>query len=306
MSDDRPAPLERPDRAGWFEDPDHPEQLRYFDGILWSSHTTPRRTRWTAAETAAAASAAGAATAAPVAPPASSTSGPYGYPQTPTPVRPGEGAPGPQAPVQANPYAAPGLQVGYPSGPTTADGVPLATIASRFGAWLLDSIATWLVGLIVGAPLLWLGLGNYPDLVAEALRTGSADAAALAEQIQFDMRWLGAFAVLQLVIGVGYHTFFLSRKGATPGKQVAGISVRLADRPGVLSGTDAMRRSVLRPVLTLFSYTPVLSLVALPLSIVDLASALWEPQRRTLHDRIARTVVVRGPQPPRVPGASDR
>ena len=35
-----------PDRAGWFDDPDNSEQLRYFDGILWTSHTTPRRTVW--------------------------------------------------------------------------------------------------------------------------------------------------------------------------------------------------------------------------------------------------------------------
>ena len=55
MTDDRPATPARPERAGWFDDPHDSEQLRYFDGILWTSHTTPRRTIWSVAEPAPAA-----------------------------------------------------------------------------------------------------------------------------------------------------------------------------------------------------------------------------------------------------------
>ncbi len=29
-------------RAGWYDDPENSENLRYFDGVLWTSHTTPR------------------------------------------------------------------------------------------------------------------------------------------------------------------------------------------------------------------------------------------------------------------------
>ncbi len=58
---------------------------------------------------------------------------------------------------------------------------------------------------------LWRGLGNYPEVVADAVNAGTtapADAVVLAEQIQFDMLWLGAFAIVQLLVGVGYHIFF--------------------------------------------------------------------------------------------------
>lgn len=298
MTDDRPATPARPERAGWFEDPDDSEQLRYYDGILWTKNTTPRRTIWTGTESAPTAPATSAAGEPPSTSPAQPT-GPYGYPQSPAGAPPVPQPPQqqwPPAQPQANPYGAPAYQSGYPTGPATADGVPLASIPARFAAWLLDSMITWAVGLVIGGPLFWLGLGNYPEVVAEALRTGATDATAMAERIQFDLFWIGAFAVVQLIIGVGYHTLFLSRTGATPGKRVAGISVRLAERPGVLSLADALRRSVLRPVLWLFTYTPMISLIAMPLSVFDAASALWDPKRQTLHDKIGRTVVVRGPQ----------
>src|SRR3954451_8581685 len=29
-------------RAGWYDDPENPDNLRYFDGVVWTSHTSPR------------------------------------------------------------------------------------------------------------------------------------------------------------------------------------------------------------------------------------------------------------------------
>lgn len=292
MTDDRPATPARPDRAGWFDDPDDPEQLRYFDGILWTSHTTPRQTTWSRPE------------------PVVTEPGPPAVPAgqspsvQPTPgmspyAQPPQNPYAPAQPPTAYPQARPG-PYGYPqqarSGPLTEDGAPLASLAARFAAWLLDSVVTWTIGLVLGGWMLWRGLGNYPQLIADAVQTGATDASALAEQIQFELAWIGAFAVLQMVIGVLYQTLFLSRSGATPGKTLVGISVRLVERPGVLSPADALRRSVLRPVLWLFTYTPVLSLFAMPLSVFDGAYALWDPRRQTLHDKIGRTVVVQGRQ----------
>ena len=39
-----PACMSTPTAPGWYQDPEDPDQLRYFDGIVWSSHTTPRAT----------------------------------------------------------------------------------------------------------------------------------------------------------------------------------------------------------------------------------------------------------------------
>lgn len=313
MTDTPRAAQSPPDRAGWFEDPDDAEQLRYFDGIIWTKHTTPRRTIWHATpateQSAAQVTQPGthvgheAAHGETSGPP---TSGPYGYPTQPPHTQPSHT----QAPYgearsqQPNPYQQQQHQQQRPptAGPVTKDGAPLASMASRFAAWLIDSAVTWVIGLALGGVLLWRGLGNYPEIVADAVAAGTtapADAAALAEQIQFDLLWLGAFAVVQMLVGVGYHTYFLSRSGATPGRRAAGISVRLVERPGILSPADAMRRSLLRPVLFLFTYTPGLGLFAMPISLLDALSAFWHPQRQTLHDRIGRTVVVTGGQPPR-------
>ncbi|HHU08648.1 MAG TPA: RDD family protein [Intrasporangiaceae bacterium] len=316
---DGPATPPRPDRAGWFDDPENSEQLRYFDGILWTDHVTPRRTIWSPSEAASDGSTVGGSTAGeqPAAPHSyppvgHSSDGPFGYPPV---QRRDDRAGRPPHTHQQGPhsggghYGPPAQQWGQVgNGPTIADGTPLASVGARIGAWILDSLITWTLGLILGGYLLWRGLGNYPDIVAEALRSGVVpDTAALADQIRFDLPWMGAFAVLQMLIGVGYHTVFLSRSGATPGKQIAGISVRRVDRAGVLSAADALRRSMLRPVLWLFTYTPLLSLFALPLSIMDALLGLWDPKRQTLHDKLGGTVVVRGRQPrPTRDGATPR
>jgi hypothetical protein len=34
--------MSTPPSAGWFDDPDQPDQLRYFDGVIWTAHTTAR------------------------------------------------------------------------------------------------------------------------------------------------------------------------------------------------------------------------------------------------------------------------
>ena len=41
--------MDMPTRAGWYDDPENDQQLRYFDGVVWSKHTTPRSTRPAAA-----------------------------------------------------------------------------------------------------------------------------------------------------------------------------------------------------------------------------------------------------------------
>lgn len=38
--------METPNTPGWYDDPEAPEQLRYFDGVVWTRHTAPRTTRW--------------------------------------------------------------------------------------------------------------------------------------------------------------------------------------------------------------------------------------------------------------------
>src|SRR5471030_865907 len=39
-SRDRVGPMTQP--SGWYDDPQDPSQLRYWDGVVWSSHVTPK------------------------------------------------------------------------------------------------------------------------------------------------------------------------------------------------------------------------------------------------------------------------
>ena len=39
-----------PQSPGWYDDPEDPQQLRYFDGVVWTRHTTPRSTRPSSAD----------------------------------------------------------------------------------------------------------------------------------------------------------------------------------------------------------------------------------------------------------------
>ena len=29
--------------SGWYDDPQNPENLRYWDGVTWTAHTTPKK-----------------------------------------------------------------------------------------------------------------------------------------------------------------------------------------------------------------------------------------------------------------------
>src|SRR6478672_1176052 len=41
--------MSTPTTPGWYDDPQDDTKLRYFDGVVWSNHTTPRSTRPAAA-----------------------------------------------------------------------------------------------------------------------------------------------------------------------------------------------------------------------------------------------------------------
>jgi len=283
-----------PTAAGWYDDPEHPDQLRYFDGIVWTRHTAPRATR--------------PATTAPVVPPATPptatpTNDPYGWRGGSTPTPPtGAGQPpnqwgAPQPGAQWGTYAA------RPAGPTTPDGVPLAGWWQRVGAYIIDALITGILSGIFGGYFLLKALQPWIDSFTEAIRTN--DTAGL-DKVSADLasymtggNFL-AFVAITMVIGLAYHVGFLTKKGATPGKMALGISVRERERPGPLPVLVAMRRYALILALNVFSLVPgaigfLLSLVG----IADYLWPLWDPRKQALHDKIAGTNVVRGKAAPR-------
>ncbi len=285
-----------PSSPGWYDDPHQSDQLRYFDGIVWTAHVAPRRTREATAppQDGTGASAAGPAV------PAPPTADPYGWRGPGGPIQPptgqqwGQPMPGPQQ-WQQPPATG--------SGPRTADGVALASYWQRVGASVLDTLITGVLSTVLGGWLLWKAIGPWFQQLVDAAAAGdSAKVNDLSQNYADHLvgSYFLAFVLVTAVVQLLYHMYFLTRSGATPGKRAAGISVRLAARPGALSADTALRRQLIAFGTALLGMVPGgLSAMGSLLTLADVLLPLWDPKRQALHDKLAGTQVVRGPQPPR-------
>jgi|SRR5579875_423413 len=95
----------------------------------------------------------------------------------------------------------------------------------------------------------------------------------------FNFGLLGIVYIVSFAIGAAYQGYFLSQKGATPGKMVMGMKV--------VTATGA-RLSVGRAVARYFA--SVLSGLTL---FIGYLIAAFDVQKRTLHDHICSTRVIR-------------
>lgn len=295
-----------PKHAGWFDDPSDATLLRYFDGVIWTSHTAPRVTRPSGLDPAQAqqgqqqfpgqghppqypgqVQAQGQQAAPPVGPP---------------PVIPPQGMPPQGMPQQGMPqqqWNAPAYPGMY-RGPATPDGQPLASFGQRVGAFLLD----WVIQTVIAA-----FLGSY--FLIHALTTAMNQAQAQAgQQLGFadllnnvlnnvDRTQLLFYSIVLIVVFVVYQTVFLSRSGQTPGKMAVGISVRLRERPGPPPLDVVLRRVGLPAALFVLQLVPVIGIPAQLARLLDLLWPAWDGNRQALHDKVAGTNVVVGKQPRR-------
>lgn len=272
-----------PTNPGWYDDPDAPDQLRYFDGILWTSHTVAR---------------AGAPQAEPAVGEAGAAQPPMGPPAaTPVPT-----------PPMGNPYQPPPAWRTQPPrvldrpprvvGPTTRDGAPLASYGQRVGAFLIDGVIKIGLNLVLGGWAAYLALRPVIDEMMTAMRAGRTTSLTTST-VGVDPKWMAVWLVVTSVIGLVYSVLFLTRVGATPGKRAVGISVRSVDGAGLIDVRTAAIRYAIPFATNVFTVAPVLAFPALMLWCVDLAFPLAQPSRQALHDRLAGTQVVVGSQPRR-------
>ncbi len=279
--------------SGWYDDPDDPAQLRYFDGILWTQNRVPK-----ASPTAAQSTIGRAQPGSPDRPgraPIEQVSRPGQQPpagqQTPAGQQPpyGQQPPGP-GPYGGSPGYAPG---GYALGaPTTADGEPLAGWGTRLWARVIDGVILAVVTGILGFSYVRGYAGWFERYLQQVTQDAARGVQTPMDMVAMqDQIWQYYLPLTLIAIGAGlvYETFFLVRTGATPGKMAAGVRVRRRGDPGSLTVVDALKRQALWALCNLGS------LVLGPLSFVPVIDGiwpLWDGRRQALHDKIADTNVV--------------
>lgn len=283
--------------SGWYDDPSNPEMLRYWDGVMWTSHTAPKKSPTLPQS----------GNVPPQGGPSDSTgaAATQGVPTATTPMPQGSGWQGqaPQAYGQGGQLGQQG-QYGqapqYPGAPasaawmqsikTTADGVPLASWGRRLGAWILDGILlTILCYLLLRAfaPDYFTSVENLLDAAA---RQDRAELESLATDIAGQALRVGLITWGAVTV---YCLAFWTTLAQTPGKMAVGISVRRADRPGPLDIVTALRRRVL----SVLQVVPLVSGLYFIVFLLDYLWPLWDDKRQALHDKVALTQVVMGKQP---------
>ena len=193
----------------------------------------------------------------------------------------------PGAPVApTSPYAVP---------PTTPDGEPLAGWGQRLGAYLLDVLILLPVFVLASVPF-WgqIGdaFGSYWDDVTRSIDTGG-DAPSSTDLQRELFRTLFVIGLVNLAISLVYHVGFLMWKQATPGKLVLGLRVRRRDVPGPMSLGTVLVRWLTQFWPGLLSAVQYVNYLVSLYSFLDGLWPLWDSKRQALHDKAARTNVVR-------------
>jgi uncharacterized RDD family membrane protein YckC len=265
--------------SGWYDDPNDADQLRYWDGVVWTDHVAPRKSptveqSWIGMphEVSNPTSLAGQAQ-----------------------QREQTGWPG-QLDRQQKPGTPqwPGVQLGRPQ-PTTPDGAVLSGWWRRVVARVVDGIICGLVTVAVTYP--WLtraaGImnGYFRDTFDAAANGGTAPPmpSGLTSALL-------PISLASLAIYVVYEVVLLTLFATTPGRLLVGISVRLREQPGTPPLSAVLRRTVVKEGGSAIGLLPVLGLVGSLFTMLDSLWPLWDNRRQAVHDKAGATNVVIGQQ----------
>jgi uncharacterized RDD family membrane protein YckC len=196
----------------------------------------------------------------------------------------------------AQPAAPQGVPPYVPTtAPTTPDGEPLAGWGIRLGAYVIDALLVSIVAAMIGAPFLGKILDAYGDLFRDTIHASETGSARPNQMDVYSEIWLPliGLALLSIVLNFIYQVGFLRWRAATPGKLMLGLRVRLREQPGPLAWETILRRWVSQFGPNLLSLIPVLGLIAGLYPWLDGLWPLWDERRQALHDKFARTNVVR-------------
>ncbi len=179
---------------------------------------------------------------------------------------------------------APGVgPVGH--GAEAAAGVPLASWGSRAGARLLDL----LIETVLAVPFVYVLLGPAIRDFEAAVPVDATDEQIRSATTTLVNSFIAASLALTLVVLVISFVYEVPQNlvwGRTLGKRVTGIRIR----PLVADGPLRFGQVVIRWA----TYSVVAAVVGTLWALVDYLWPLWDkPWRQALHDKTARTIVVR-------------
>jgi uncharacterized RDD family membrane protein YckC len=283
--------------SGWYDDPQDPSQLRYWDGVAWSGNTSPKVSPQVAQSTIGMPHGVTPTSARPQGTQDSPTT-PGGY-ASPQQGQQDLGRQGGQWPPYGQDPGQYGQQGWTSNLATTPDGVPLSGWWRRVLARIIDSVVVALLALpLTFSPFLEV-LRFMRDFFNKAMAAAEAGTATpVMDTSDIDGPLLQISLVL-LAVSVVYEIAFLTRKGATPGKMAAGISVRLRERPGPPPMVPVLKRTAVKEGVGILGSVPFLGFFASLFGLLDVLWPLWDPKKQAIHDKVGATNVVIGPQPKR-------
>ncbi|MGB7447630.1 MAG: RDD family protein [Ornithinimicrobium sp.] len=260
--------------AGWYDDPQERDLLRYWDGTQWTTHTSPRH-RPSVDQ---------------------GSGGSYGSPQAYGGGQSGQYGQGGGAGTGGGGYGygpMPGADFQQDGRPTTPDGQRISGWWRRFFARLLDGILLNLVMLAllpVVSPDFMDTFEQWFSMLSDPASLESGEAAALQQQI---VTQLGRVTIVGAVISLVYEAVFLKVASATPGKLALGLRVRLREQPGPLEWSTSGLRALVWHGPSLLGIVPILGNIAALIPLVNGLWPLWDRANQSLNDKAAKTNVVR-------------
>ncbi|MEV7728280.1 RDD family protein [Streptomyces sp. NPDC087917] len=211
-------------------------------------------------------------------PPPPGGSGGGGFPPPPPPPPPpGGGYPPPPPPYGGggDPYGGGGGGYGMPD--PLAGMPPLADFGKRLAARVIDL-------LIVGVPLFLIQLPFNRNRYVVDTNNGED----VTEVVTKSYNGTGLiWTLISIVAYVGYDWWFTKKNGQTLGKKAMGLRVAMLNDGGVPRSNAALTRAAVLWIPTLICCFCLWPLALIVSMLVD------KPYRQGLHDKVAKTVVVR-------------
>jgi len=264
-----------PRPSGWYDDPDDDSLLRYWDGVIWTSHTASKRP----------------------------TPRPGGTATWSDPAQAPERWPGlgsgqrPQVSGRGNAAGDPrrGTRTedrGVLSPRFAADGTRLAGWWRRVFAYLVDMFVTMLLVAPIVQDRAVRGTEGFSTWWESAMRAAQAgqDMPVLSEAVARDLAFI---AIVQLAVYLVYEVAFVARTGRSLGRLLTGIRVRAVGADAAPALNQVLSRTAVKCIAELTAPLGFLGSLASLFRVADFLWPISDRHSQALHDKVARTEVVR-------------